>query len=189
MDALTELFEDFLTSDEEVLVRPRFVSAQKLKLFRSDVARTMNHPVQQHVDSHRIAFAENEALFYPKDPDDLATLSRSRTAVLQSLELSGGCVGSIVQQIQSKLDRPSGVSAYVSSPASRAFDWHFDQWESMIVQLTGRKEFAFKGLSSPLGDFRSIELNEGDVLFFRENIVHKTTTLETSVHLSFSVRR
>ncbi|WP_420832130.1 JmjC domain-containing protein [Nocardia huaxiensis] len=152
----------------------------------------MQHPLGEHVESRRLAFAESDSLTYPKNEHQLRELIHSRTAVLQSLELSHGTIGDIASAVSGQLKRPTSVSAYISSPHSDAFGWHTDEWDSVVMQMEGVKIFHFLSNS---GDRpgqerqRSVRLNPCDALLFHMNSTHMTTTSEPSMHLSISVRK
>ncbi len=69
------------------------------------------------------------------------------------------------------------ASAYIANVDSRAFSWHVDRWDNVILQMQGRKVF-------DLEDGSSRELGPGDALFVPQDVEHRTRTVERSIHLS-----
>jgi Cupin superfamily protein len=191
-EVLASLLKQFLESGGDFLYLPGLLTDRQRAGLVHDVRRVMHHPLEQHVESRRLAFAESDSLTYPTDEQHLERLIHSRTAVLQSLELSNSAIGEVAAFVCEQLGRPTSVSAYISSPHSNAFDWHTDEWDSVVLQLEGVKIFHFSSDPDEVEEEArrqtSVTLNPDDALLFNMNSMHRTTTSEASVHLSMSVR-
>jgi uncharacterized cupin superfamily protein len=129
------------------------------------------------VSNSRIAFALGDEISYPTTGDEAESLKTNNTAIVQRLERSDPVFGYIVSQLSDTSDRLVSISAYVADPHSRAFSWHVDKWDNVVIQMQGRKAF-------DLEDGSTKELKPGDVLFIPQDVEHRTRTLEKSVHLS-----
>ena len=86
----------------------------------------------------------------------------------------------VVSELGTQTQRLVSISAYVSEVDARAFSWHVDKWDNIIVQLRGRKAF-------DLEDDASFELTAGYVLFLPQDVEHRPRTLDHSIHLSVAI--
>lgn len=172
-------FSAFLTqSDKNV----SFTHLQHgVELFLSDVQAILAHPLAEHINSRRLSFGSPDEVFYPMTEDQVADHAAQDTLILQSLELSGGVIRMIAVAVERAEGRPCTVSCYISTPESKAFDWHVDAGDSLVIQLVGEKVFHFRD--------REQRLRAGDVLMFKEQTEHYCTTVSPSIHLNFALQR
>jgi quercetin dioxygenase-like cupin family protein len=132
------------------------------------------------VTQHRLAFAGDDELVYPKSSREALELAGINTAIVQRLERADRVFQEIVRGLSAETGRRVSVSAYVADVGARAFSWHVDKWDTLVVQLRGRKLFEFDG-TIPFA------LAPGDAFFLPEDVRHRTRTLERSIHLSIAV--
>jgi ribosomal protein L16 Arg81 hydroxylase len=132
------------------------------------------------VSKSRIAFALGDEITYPASGAEAERLKEQNTAIVQRLERSDSAFGRLVSELSRAAGRLVSMSAYIADTHSRAFSWHVDKWDNVVVQLQGRKAFDLAG---------SKEMTPGDVLFIPEDVEHRTRTLERSLHLSVAFYR
>lgn len=188
-DSISAIFRELFQSASHYLHWSAYVCPQEIADLTSAVGGVLNRPSEQHVLSGRLAFADEDVLRYPERASDVRQLAANTTAVLQSLELSGGAPSLIASNLERRFARPASVAAYISSPHSHSFDWHTDKWDSVVVQLIGRKVFFLRsGEDAKIEDARNVALFPGDVLAFGPTVVHRAITESPSLHLSFTLR-
>ena len=134
------------------------------------------------VSSKRLAFAVGDEIVYPATVDDAADLISQNTAIVQHLEWADPFFDQIVSKLTRQTNRPVSVSAYIADVRSRAFSWHVDKWDNVVLQLQGRKAF-------DLARDTARQLFSRDALFVPKDFEHRTRTLERSVHLSVAILR
>lgn len=144
-----------------------------------DIGDVAKRSIDEHVRSKRLAFAAPASVLYPKDAAMARKLGATHTTIFQQLQLSGGTC-QILSESLSEFDPSCNVSCYASSSSSLAFDWHTDAWNSLIVQVAGRKKFEF-------GPDKLVKLDPGDCLFFRSGVRHRTGSDLASVHISVNL--
>lgn len=128
------------------------------------------------VANSRIAFALGDAISYPKTVAEAESLTTRNTAIVQRLERGDPVFCQVVSDLSRSTNRLVSISAYVAEVHSRAFSWHVDKWDNIVIQAQGRKAFDLEGSTRELGP--------GDALFLPEDVQHRPRTLEKSVHLS-----
>jgi ribosomal protein L16 Arg81 hydroxylase len=131
------------------------------------------------VANNRIAFALGDAISYPKTAAEAQSLTSRNTAIVQRLERGDPVFGKVMSDLSRSTTRLVSVSAYVSDVHSRAFSWHVDKWDNVVVQAQGRKVFDIEG-------GLTMELEAGDALFLPEDVQHRPRTIAKSVHLSLA---
>jgi ribosomal protein L16 Arg81 hydroxylase len=129
------------------------------------------------VANSRIAFALGDAISYPKTVAEAQSLTSRNTAIVQRLERGDPVFGQVVSDLSRSTNRLVSISAYVSEVHSKAFSWHVDKWDNLVIQAQGRKAFEIEGGVTK-------ELGPGDALFLPEDIQHRPRTIDKSVHLS-----
>lgn len=177
LGALIEFFASCVENRFEDYCVSRVSEAVDTACILSDIGYVMNRPVGEHILTRRLAFGSTGQLVYPKGAREVQDSSRSKTIILQHLELSGLTFEVLAGAAQRRLRKRVSVSCYISSPASQAFGWHKDEWDSLIWQLSGTKTFLFR-------DAANFTLKTGALLFIRQGLIHKTVSETTSVHLS-----
>jgi hypothetical protein len=129
------------------------------------------------------------------------------TVVLQALQFSDPVYAELSTNLALALDQPVQVNAYLSPPAARGLDIHFDFHDVIVVQLAGRKRWhvwdrlprtarplkrgpavpqpTMSELGTPLLD-RVLE--PGDCVALPRGFPHAAQTVdEDSVHLTIGV--
>lgn len=106
----------------------------------------------------------------------------ANTAIVQHLERADPLFQQIVCELSACAKRRVSMSAYIAEVHSRAFSWHVDKWDSVILQLQGTKKFE-------IADQASIVLSPGDALFLPQDVEHRTHTIARSIHLSVAFFR
>lgn len=172
-------YVDFIRSDSGDVAVGKLLSGVDRLL--ASVNEILSYEPEQLIRSRRLSFGSREAVTYPQDLETVERGLRSKTVVLQALELSNDELGLFCREVSDEIQSPVGASSYLSTQEVDAFDWHVDDWQSAIVHLDGRKVFEFR-------NHEEIELTPGDVIFFRRNIEHRTRTIGHSIHLSITVR-
>jgi uncharacterized cupin superfamily protein len=129
------------------------------------------------VAKKRLAFALGDKIEYPTSSHDASALIGGNTAIVQRLERSDFMLSHAASKLSKQIHRRVSLSAYVADPGARAFSWHVDKWDNIVIQLRGRKAF-------DLADGTSHELSPGDALFLPIDVSHRARTLERSIHLS-----
>ncbi|GAA4399383.1 hypothetical protein GCM10023168_06590 [Fodinibacter luteus] len=138
----------------------------------------------------------------------LREFAAGATIVLQALHRTWGPVGASARELAADLGHPVQVNAYVTPPANRGFDDHYDVHDVMVVQVTGEKHWQVRPpvLDAPLRtqpwtDRREAvaaaataepvidaTLRPGDCLYLPRGWLHSATaTEEVSTHLTFGV--
>jgi hypothetical protein len=129
------------------------------------------------VSKKRLAFARGDEIHYPSTGAAADSLVADNTAIVQRLERTDPFFQKLVADQCQRCGRRVSISAYIADVHSRAFSWHVDKWDNIVVQLQGRKAF-------DLDTDATQELCPGDAFFLPEDVRHRTRTLERSVHLS-----
>jgi ribosomal protein L16 Arg81 hydroxylase len=129
------------------------------------------------VAKRRLAVALGDEIYYPTTGADADALVTDNTAIVQRLERTDPLFQKIVAEQCQHANCRVSISAYIADIHSRAFSWHVDKWDNVVIQLQGRKAFDLEGEPTR-------ELRPGDALFLPEDLKHRTRTLERSIHLS-----
>ena len=132
--------------------------------------------------SSRLAFALGDELAYPATGTEAEAMLGANTAIVQHLERTDPLFQQIVSELSACTKRRVSISAYIADVHSRAFSWHVDRWDGVILQLQGTKRFE-------LADHSSNVLAPGHALFLPQDIEHRTHTIAQSVHLSIAFFR
>jgi hypothetical protein len=131
------------------------------------------------VSARRLAFAVGDEIVYPETGEDAAQLIPGNTAIVLHLEQADPVLGRVAVELGEATNRDVAISVYVADVDSRAFSWHVDKWDNLVLQMQGIKRFV-------LGQDCSRELCPGDALFLPEDVGHRADTLKRSVHMSFA---
>lgn len=140
----------------------------------------LQQPIADHLGRRSLSFSSSGDLVYPCAKEEVSSLIHTNTLVLQRLERCSKVFASLVRNTAREVDRPVSATAYISSPESQAFGWHTDEWDNVIWQLGGSKQFEFREAASE-------PLKAGDMLYVRRGAVHRTRTLVQSAHVSLVV--
>jgi quercetin dioxygenase-like cupin family protein len=132
--------------------------------------------VAKFVAKRQLAFAVGDAIRYPTTSEGAHELLGANTAIVQRLERTDAMLARAAVVLAEQVKRRVSVSLYVSEVKARAFSWHVDKWDNVVIQLRGRKTFELEQGTT--------ELRPGDALFLPEDVKHRTRTLERSTHLS-----
>ena len=129
------------------------------------------------------------------------------TVVLQALQFSDHAYAKLSTNLALALDQPVQVNAYLSPPAARGLDIHFDFHDVIVVQLAGRKRWHVwkrpprserplkrgPAIAQPRADelgpplFDRV-LEPGDCVVLPRGFPHAAETVhEASVHLTIGV--
>lgn len=129
------------------------------------------------------------------------------TVVLQALQFSDPVFAKMSTNLALALDQPVQVNAYLSPPAARGLDIHFDYHDVFVVQLAGRKRWRVwdplprtlrpvkRGLATSqpsLSELGATLLDRvvepGDCIVVPRGFPHEAETVdEDSVHLTIGV--
>jgi ribosomal protein L16 Arg81 hydroxylase len=150
-----------------------------LHLALSRVIRTAASPL---IAAQTVAFISDFHLLYPRDDADAEALGRRSTTILQSLERTSPVFESLARELTSGDHIRVSFSAYVSSHDSSSLGNHRDEWDNIVVQLSGSKVFRFSNTDD-------VHLRQGEYLTIPQNVVHRVETPEQSTHLSVVMLR
>ncbi len=138
----------------------------------------------------------------------VALVADGATMVLQGLHRIWPPIIEFAQQLSADLGHPVQVNAYVTPPASRGFDDHYDVHDVFVLQVEGQKRWSIHPPvhESPLrdqpwtdhraavqqaaGTESTIDavLRPGDVLYLPRGTLHAATALgQISTHLTVGV--
>lgn len=145
-----------------------------------ELYRVLQQPIADHLGRRSLSFSSPRDLVYPSAKEEVSKLIHTNTLVLQRLERCSKVFASLVLNTAHEADRPVSATAYISSPESQAFGWHTDEWDSVIWQLEGAKQFEFREAPAE-------RLTAGDMLYVHRGVVHRTKTLAQSAHVSLVV--
>ncbi len=137
-----------------------------------------------------------------------AEMAQGATLVLQGLHRVWPALQDFTRQLQRDLGHPTQCNAYVTPPAARGFDAHYDTHDVFVLQVAGTKEWRLHEpvVDHPCADqpweqhrsavaaraaeepHLSTRLSPGDSLYIPRGWLHcATTTQDTSIHLTIGV--
>ncbi len=138
----------------------------------------------------------------------VALFADGATMVLQGLHRVWPPIIAFAQQVSADLGHPVQVNAYVTPPAARGFDDHYDVHDVFVLQVEGQKRWSIRPPvhESPLRDqpwtehraavqqaamtepMIDADLRPGDVLYLPRGTLHAATALgQISTHLTVGV--
>jgi ribosomal protein L16 Arg81 hydroxylase len=140
-----------------------------------------------------------------------ALLDQGGPLIVGSINKLNPAVDAIAGGIARGLTAFVGVNAYISPFRKDALDLHFDDHDVIVLQLHGEKHWTLgarvaRGVASSRffkvshevlradaienDSFRTLEMKAGDLLYLPRGLFHRATaSRETSIHLSFGIRR
>jgi quercetin dioxygenase-like cupin family protein len=169
-----------LTSTTQHPSTRRGSAASGTEALLGELYRVLQQPIADHLGRRSLSFSSSRDLVYPSAKKEVSKLIHANTLVLQGLERCSKVFASLVLNTAHEVDRPVSATAYFSSPESQAFGWHTDEWDSVIWQLGGTKQFEFREAPAE-------RLTAGDMLYMHRGVVHRTKTLAQSAHVSLVV--
>lgn len=151
-----------------------------------DVSRTLRRATAQRLDPLRIYKAMKDG----------------GTLVVRGVDECHRRLRDLTQHLQRELMTPVSAFLFVSGGTQVGVGAHWDAWDSLIVQVHGRKRWRIAGETKARAlrfdndvptpdeaDFREVEISAGDVLYLPRGHWHEVTSYdEPSVHLTFNIR-
>jgi hypothetical protein len=111
---------------------------------------------------------------------------RRRTRVYESIDVSSDGWFSLVTLHMARLLRRRVVcTMYESRAGDRNLGAHDDEWDGLIVQMSGSKSWRL--WPQPHGQPRELLTRTGDVLLLPKGITHEVDTPDYSVHMVLAV--
>lgn len=151
-------------------------------LLASGVAGWLETPAQRLLERSQIAILHEAELEYPDNRRVLEDrIRQNHTVVVQNLQMSPGVFNVVAAEIAAKLNKRVAVSCYMSRARAETFEEHSDGWDSILIQVMGKKSFA-------IANSLVHELAEGDLLFMQEGVLHRAVPAQLSIHLAISLR-
>ncbi|PZE90780.1 hypothetical protein DEJ00_08465 [Curtobacterium sp. MCLR17_039] len=158
------------------------IAADAVAVLRAEVERQLAHPISLGVRERRLAYAQPDALIYPTSEEEAAALwAAGKTAIMQSLQTEPGPINQLAAELQVAVSRRVSCSVYLSAADAESFDFHVDEWDGALVQLSGTKTFA---VLTDAGEIAEVRIGAGDLLFLPQGRKHKALSSSGSMHLS-----
>lgn len=180
IDHLSRLGSEF---DTDTFSLVSVLEQDELSALSDAVERVLATPLEDLASGNRVAFAfPSEPLLYATTVAAFLEWQGKATMVVQMLENLDVYFRELEESIGGKTGKRVSISMYLAKPGSSAFDWHTDQWRSIIVQVFGSKEFYFRELS----DSPAL-LTPGRVLIIEKNHPHKTSAVTSSAHVAITI--
>ena len=145
------------------------------------LGRLVTLPFREMIGRNALSFATSTGLRYPTSESEAEELAASGTAILQKLEGFAPILGRLSRRLESRLHSHATIAAYVSTGSSESIGRHVDEWDNIVIQVSGVKVFHFLT--------RSERLDAGDVLTIPQGLHHEVETEDASVHLSVVLLR
>jgi bifunctional lysine-specific demethylase and histidyl-hydroxylase NO66 len=158
-------------------------------------------PPSSYTKSARI---QSRALDDLVDPGRvLALFADGATIVLQALHRYWEPVASFCRDLETTLTHPVQVNVYLTPPASRGLDVHYDTHDVFVLQVSGAKHWEVfdRAFHDPLAHHRrtgsypdpgtpaiDVELKPGDCLYIPRGFLHGAeTTGRESTHMTVGI--
>ncbi|MEW1677808.1 cupin domain-containing protein [Streptomyces noursei] len=110
-----------------------------------------------------------------------------RTRSYENLHLHVGWIRLASTCLEHAVGRRVACAAYCSDAGDASLGPHYDDWDGVIVQMRGEKEW--RVWRDPESGPDRIVTQPGDVLILRRGVVHDVSTPESSLHLAFAVTK
>ncbi|MBV7674206.1 cupin domain-containing protein [Streptomyces halstedii] len=121
------------------------------------------------------------------DADTLAReyAARPRTRVMESLHTqSDGWHALTTLHLSRMLRRRVSCSIFESLPQDRTAGRHYDDWDGLIVQVRGAKDWR---IGPDPDQANRVTTRPGDVLLLPRGVLHDVTTPQHSVHVLLAI--